>query len=66
MGDLRHNTSRHLPKGDILKSKDFTLVKYGAWFLMHHAGGDLVTKSCPTLATPWTVAHQAPLSTDAL
>ena len=21
----------------------------------------LVTKSCPTLATPWTVAHQAPL-----
>ena len=21
-----------------------------------------VTKSCPTLATPWTVAHQAPLS----
>ena len=26
-------------------------------------GGDsLVAKSCPTLATPWTVAHQAPLS----
>ena len=25
-------------------------------------GGDLVTKSCPTLATPWTVACQAPLS----
>ena len=25
-------------------------------------GGDLVTKSCPTLATPWTVARQAPLS----
>ena len=22
----------------------------------------LVTKSCPTLVTPWTVAHQAPLS----
>ena len=22
----------------------------------------LITKSCPTLATPWTVAHQAPLS----
>ena len=21
----------------------------------------LVTKSCPTLVTPWTVAHQAPL-----
>ena len=25
-----------------------------------HAGG-LVTKLCPTLATPWTIAHQAPL-----
>ena len=25
-------------------------------------GGGLVTKSCPTLGTPWTVAHQAPLS----
>ena len=25
-------------------------------------GGGLVTKSCPTLATPWTVAWQAPLS----
>ena len=22
----------------------------------------VVTKSCPTLVTPWTVAHQAPLS----
>ena len=25
-------------------------------------GGGLVTKLCPTFATPWTVAHQAPLS----
>ena len=25
-------------------------------------GGGLVTKSCPTPATPWTVACQAPLS----
>ena len=25
--------------------------------------GGLVTKSCPTLATPWTEACQAPLST---
>ena len=25
-------------------------------------GGGLVAKSCPPLATPWTVAHQAPLS----
>ena len=27
-----------------------------------HGGGGLVAKSCPTLATPWTVARQAPLS----
>ena len=26
-------------------------------------GGGLVAKSCPTLATPWTVACQTPLST---
>ena len=27
------------------------------------AGGDgLVAKACPTLATPWTIACQAPLS----
>ena len=26
--------------------------------------GGLVTKSCPTLANPWTVAHQVPLSMD--
>ena len=25
-------------------------------------GGGLVAKSCPTLATPWTIALQAPLS----
>ena len=25
-------------------------------------GGGLVAKSCLTLTTPWTVAHQAPLS----
>ena len=27
-----------------------------------YGGGGLVAKSYPTLATPWTVAHQAPLS----
>ena len=26
------------------------------------SGGGLLTKSCPTLVTPWTVARQAPLS----
>ena len=28
---------------------------------MPGGGGGLVIQSCPTLATPWTVAHQAPL-----
>ena len=27
-----------------------------------HFGGGLVTKACLTLATPWTIACQAPLS----
>ena len=27
-------------------------------------GGGLVSRSCPTPATPWTVAHQAPLSVE--
>ena len=27
-----------------------------------NGGVGLVTKSCPTLVTPWTVAQQAPLS----
>ena len=27
-----------------------------------HGGGGLVTKSCLTLAIPWTIAHQVPLS----
>ena len=37
---------------------------YPAYLTYMHSGGGagLVTKSCPTLATPWTVAHQAPLS----
>ena len=30
--------------------------------LGYAGGGSLVAKSCPALATPWTVAHQAPLS----
>ena len=30
--------------------------------MLCHLGGGLVAKSCPTLATPWTVARQAPLS----
>ena len=32
------------------------------WEALSHHGGGLVAKLCPTLATPWTVACQAPLS----
>ena len=31
------------------------------WGVENGGGGGLVAKSCPTLATPWTVACQAPL-----
>ena len=31
-------------------------------FRINDGGGGLVAKSCPTLVTPWIVAHQAPLS----
>ena len=37
---------------DIVLATDLTIVTYGG----------LVIKLCPTLATPWTVAHQDPLS----
>ena len=38
-------------------------IQISKHYVAHLGGGGLVTKSCPTLATPWTVAHQAPLST---
>ena len=39
-----------------------TCLGIDALTLSHHGGGGLVTKSCPTLATPWTVVCQSPLS----
>ena len=30
--------------------------------LLNDNGDGLVAKSCPTLVTPWSIAHQAPLS----
>ena len=30
--------------------------------IIKHGGGGVVTKLCPTLATPWTVDYQAALS----
>ena len=44
----------HVPRGRIATSKDV----YDSGCI----GGGLVAKSCPTLLTPWTVAHQAPLA----
>ena len=38
------------------------LIGFGFESFDRHAFGGLVTKSCPTLATPWTIASQAPLS----
>ena len=38
----------------IYRSTNTSISAYG--------GGGFVAKSCPTLATPWTVACQAPLS----
>ena len=31
-------------------------------YMQSGSGGGLVAKLCPSLAIPWTVAHQAPLS----
>ena len=39
-----------------MKTKHATYI-----FLCSGGGGGLVTQSCPTLATPWTVACQASL-----
>ena len=40
----------------------FLLLTSVTWSHVLHIGGVLLTKSCLSLATPWTVAHQAPLS----
>ena len=37
------------------------VTRWVSWRSGSHGGG-LVAQSCPTLATPWTVACQAPLS----
>ena len=41
---------------------DTTLFKSKQYIFLASGAGGLVAKSCPTLVTPWTVAHQAPLS----
>ena len=42
-----------------LSSIEHTLLSI--CYVTPHCGGGLVTKSCLTLVTPWTVACQAPL-----
>ena len=41
-------------------NQTFALLLF--FFFNNGGGGGLVTKSCPTLVIPWTVACQAPLS----
>ena len=43
----------------MLSQRNFTYVKHLPYIV---CGGGLVFKSYPTLVTPWTIAHQAPLS----
>ena len=59
------------PPGDLpdqeIKPLSSCVSCTGRQILYHRAtwethGGGLVAKSCSTLATPWTVARQAPLS----
>ena len=47
------------PGNQELQDKESALQQYP---LLIGGGGGLVVKSCLTLATPWTVARQAPLS----
>ena len=49
---------------DSLSTIWFSLAKSTILFLKNGLGWlvGLVAKSCPTLVTPWTVAHQGPLS----
>ena len=45
-----------------LSNFHFTSLYFTAATQQMNGGVGLVTKSCPTLASPWTVAHQAPPS----
>ena len=49
---LEQSFTMHLPSVNIDKYPILPLVMFGG----------LVTKLCPTLETPWTVHHEAPLS----
>ena len=51
-----------IDKGKMVYS--YSIISSSIIIFLTYIGGDggLVTKSCPTLVTPWTVACQAPLS----
>ena len=57
---LSVKSSGHLFYHKGLSSIEHTLLS--VCYVTPYCGGGLVTKSCLTLATPWTVACQAPLS----
>ena len=40
----------------------FAYFFFNLFLLKYGGGGGLVSKSCATLVTPWTIACQAPLS----
>ena len=50
--DFHYLTSRHY-KAVVIKT---------VWYWLGGGSGGLVTRSCPTLATPWAIACQALLS----
>ena len=50
-----------LHKYQILSKRGFTFIRWSSKLSIRYRGC-LVTKLCPTPVTPWTAAHQAPLS----
>ena len=52
------NCGRLAPRAQKKKSLLLQQLCLWPWVVV---GGGLVAQSCPTLATPWTVARQAPL-----
>ena len=46
----------------VVPNSGISFLKLNNIPIYYNDGGGLVSKLCPTLATPWMVAHQAPLS----
>ena len=45
-----------------MRKKQLPLLFQSLFPISFTSGSGFVAKLCPTLVTPWTVAHQAPLS----